>query len=327
MQPLGGKRNEGKGNSKKFRNRGPKRNGRRGFGIPLSLTHSWRGWSQKPGQRRLRVALPFHFSRPWRVATAGFVCVAGIYGLAVGDYAEPTAEFATRHVSAIMVSAGFAVERVTIEGQRHTSDRDIARALGFDSRTSTLAFNTAAAKERLEELPLVRRAQVMRLLPSQLHVVIEERAPYAVWQHKSALHLVDQDGEVLKKMKRRTYADLPLIVGDGAASNARELLDELAHWPQIKSKVQAAVRVADRRWNLKLENGLEIRLPEDDPARALKKVAELDARHKILSGDAVSVDLRLSDRVTIRLAPDAAKRRDSAFSAPRRTNRRLGRDT
>lgn len=327
MQPLGGKRHEGKGKRSGFRNRGPKKNGRRRFGIPLSLTHSWRGWSQKPGQRRSRFALPFRFSRPWRIATVSFVCVAGLYGLAVGDYAERSAEFATKHISTIIVSAGFAVERVTIEGQKHTSDRDIARALGFDSRTSTLAFNTAAAKDRLEQIPLVRRAQVMRLLPSQLHVVIEERAPYAVWQNKSALHLVDQDGEVLKKLKRRTYADLPLIVGDGAASNARELLDELAHWPQIKSKVQAAVRVADRRWNLKLENGLEIRLPEDDPARALKKVAELDTRHKILSGDAVSVDLRLADRVTIRLAPDAAKRRDSGFTAPKRTDRRPGRET
>ncbi|MDA7947636.1 MAG: cell division protein FtsQ/DivIB [Hyphomicrobiaceae bacterium] len=291
------------------------------------MSQRWRGWSQKPGQRRARFALPFTVSRPWRIATVSFVCLAGVYGLAVGDYAGQTADFATKHISTIIVSAGFAVERVTIEGQKHTSDRDIARALGFDSRTSTLAFNTAAAKERLEQLPLIRRAQVMRLLPSQLHVVIEERTPYAVWQHKSALHLVDQDGEVLKVLKRRTYADLPLIVGDGAAASARELLDELAHWPQIKSKVQAAVRVADRRWNLKLENGLEVRLPEGDPARALKKVADLDTRHKILSGDAVSVDLRLADRVTIKLAPDAAKRRDSAFTPSKRPERRPGRET
>jgi len=327
LQPLGGKRNEGKDSRFGISTRSPDSNGRRCFGIPLSLSHSWTGWSQKPGQRHAVATLARLMSRPWRFATIGFVCLAGIYGLSVGDYANQSAEFATKQISTIIVRAGFAVERVTIEGQKHTSNRDIARALGFDTGTSTLAFNADAAKERLEALPLVRRAQVMRLLPSQLHVVIEERAPYAVWQHKSALHLVDQDGAVLETLVRRTYADLPLIVGEGAARNARELLDELAHWPQIKTKVQAAVRVADRRWNLKLKNGLEIRLPEHDPARALKKVAELDTHHKILSGDAISVDLRLADRVTIRMEPEAAKRRDSAFAPPKQNKRRVGRET
>lgn len=174
---------------------------------------------------------------------------------------------------------------------------------------------------------MVRSAQVMRLLPSQLHVVLEERVPYAVWQNNSALHLVDQDGTVIETLKKRTHPALPLIVGDGAAKHARDLLDELAHWPKIKSKVQAAVRVADRRWNLKLLNGLEIRLPEGDTARALKKVDQLDSRHKILSGDAVAVDLRLSDRVTIRLSDGSVSRRDSAFKAPSRKPQRTGQDT
>lgn len=323
MQPLGGEKNEEEGSRFGFGNG----DGRRCFGIPLSLTHSWQGRSQKPGQRRARMSGPFPLSRPWRLATIGFVCLAGFYGLSVGDYAGQTTEFLTRQISTVLVHAGFAVERVTIEGQKHTSNKQIARALGFDSGTSTIAFNAAAAKERLEALPLIRRAQVMRLLPSQLHVVIEERAPYAVWQHKAALHLVDQDGAVLKTLAERTYAELPLIVGEGAARNARELLDELAHWPQIKKRVQAAVRVADRRWNLKLKSGLEIRLPEGDPAHALKKVAELDTRHKILSGDAVSVDLRLPDRVTIRIEAEAAKNRDSTFTAPEPTERRMGRET
>jgi len=327
LQPLGGKRNKGKGSRFGFWNRGSKGKGLRCFGIPLSLSESWQGRSQKPGQRSARGPLSFRMSRPWRIATVSFVCLVGVYGLAVGGYANRSADFASKQFSTIIVRAGFAVDHVTIEGQKHTSDRAIVRALGFDRATSTFAFDTAGAKERLETLPLVRRAQVMRLLPSQLHVVIEERAPYAVWQYKSTLHLVDQDGTVLGILKKRTYSELPLIVGDGAAKNARELLDELALWPNIKKRVQAAVRVADRRWNLKLENGLEIRLPENDPGRALKKVAELDAKHKILSGDAVAVDLRLGDRVTIRMGSDAVRRRDSAFAAPKRKDRRPGRDT
>ncbi len=327
MQPLGGKKSRRQGQKKRFWNRNAQTGAGRGSGIALSISGSWRGLSQKPGGRRLRAGLPFLLPRSWRIAAVCFMSAAALYGLAVGGYVERSSNYAANKMSTLIIRAGFEVDRVTIEGQDRTSNASILKALGIDRDTSTLAFDTAAAQDRLEKLPMVRSAQVMRLLPSQLHVVLEERVPYAVWQNNSALHLVDQDGTVIEKLKKRTHPALPLIVGDGAAKHARDLLDELAHWPNIKSKVQAAVRVADRRWNLKLLNGLEIRLPEGDAARALKKVDQLDSRHKILSGGAVAVDLRLSDRVTIRLSDGSVSRRDSAFAVPSRKPRRPGQDT
>ena len=295
------------------------------------MSGSWQGRSQKPGARHERGWLAFGLPVLWRGAAIVFFGVVAVYGLSQGGYFERSVRFAskvaTNKVSTLVTRAGFAVDKVTIEGQVRTKDAEIVHALGLDKDTSTLAFNTAAARDRLERLPLVRRAQVMRLLPSQLHVVLEERQPYAIWQHKAALHLVDLDGTVIDTLKERGTLNLPLVVGEGAGIHARELLDELSLWPQVADKVEAAVRVANRRWNLKLANGLEIRLPEDGTARAIKKVAELDKTHKILSGDAVFVDLRLADRVTIRLGDEAAKRRDSAYAAPVRKPRGPGRDT
>lgn len=329
MQPLGGKKSKGQGRQKRFWNRNSQASEGRESRFSLSMSESWQGRSQKPGRRRTHAGarLPIRLPHSWRMATGCFIAAAALYGLAVGGYVDRSTDYATKKMSTLIVRAGFAVNRVTIEGQGRTSNASIVHALGIDKDTSTLAFDTAAAQIRLEKLPLVRSAQVMRLLPSQLHVVLEERVPYAVWQNKSALHLVDQDGTVIETLKKRTHPDLPLIVGDGAAKNARDLLDELAHWPKVKSKVQAAIRVADRRWNLKLANGLEIRLPEGDVARPLRKVDQLDAKHKILSGDAVVLDLRLSDRITIRLSDDSVSRRDSAFALPSRKPRRPGRDT
>ena len=327
MQPLGGKTSRRKGQKKRFWNRNSQTRGGRGSGIALSLFSSWQGRSQKPGRERPRVHSARVLPRSWRVAAVGFVAVAGLYGLSTGGYIGRSADYATKKISTIIVRAGFAVNKVTIEGQNRSTNAEVLKALGLDRSTSTLAFNTSEAQDRLEKLPMVRRAQVMRLLPSQLHVVLEERVPYAVWQYRSVLHLVDQDGIVIEKLKGQAPAKLPLVVGAGAAKHARDLLSALSQWPQIKSKVQAAVRVADRRWNLKLFNGLEIQLPEGGEARALKKVSELERSHAILSGDAISLDLRLGDRVTIRLSDDAASRRDSAFSTPARKHLRPGQDT
>jgi len=327
LQPLGGRTSRRKGQKKRFWNGHSQAGGGQASGIALSLFTSWQGRSQKPGHDRPRVHSARVMPRTWRVAAVGFMAVAGFYGLSSGGYVGRSADFATKKISTIIVSAGFAVNRITIEGQDRSTNAEVMKALGLDRSTSTLAFNTAEAQDRLEKLPMVRRAQVMRLLPSQLHVVLEERVPYAVWQNHSMLHLVDQDGIVIGKLKKRPQGKLPLVVGAGAAKNARDLLSELSQWPGIQSKVQAAVRVADRRWNLKLHNGIEIQLPEGDEARALKKITELDGTHAILSGDSVSLDLRLSDRVTIRLSDDAASRRDSAFVTPARKRRGPGQDT
>ena len=89
----------------------------------------------------------------------------------------------------------------------------------------------------------------------------------------------------------------------------------------------AAVRVADRRWNLKLRNGVEIRLPEEDAAGALDRLAELDEARGVLSSAVMAIDLRLADRVTMRLTPEAAVDLDLALSGATRSGVVAGRDT
>jgi cell division protein FtsQ len=102
------------------------------------------------------------------------------------------------------------------------------------------------------------------------------------------------------------------VVGPGAAANAAEILAIIDRYPAIKEQMRAAIRVADRRWNLRLKNGLDIRLPEIDVARALDLLVALDRDRKLTSRDLTAIDLRLPDRVTVRLSDDAAAAREQA---------------
>ena len=152
-------------------------------------------------------------------------------------------------------------------------------------------------------------------LPSTLQVVVEERTPYAVWQNKGQTYVVDAEGVVLAPALREAYASLPLVVGEGAAKSAAELYDQLVAYADLKQKLIAAIRVGDRRWTLKLASGLEIMLPDDNVGEALNSLAKLDAERGLLKRDIAAVDLRLLDRVTVRL-------RDDAVGEPRRAGRR-----
>jgi cell division protein FtsQ len=241
----------------------------------------------------------------WMLFSLFFLVSAVAYGAIIGGQTGRLLDAAATGVDRLAVAVGFGVERVTVEGQQNTTDAEITRALGAGPNTMMLAFDTDAAKERLESVPWIRHAQVMRLLPSTLQVVIEERSPYAVWQNKGKTYVVDDQGVVLAPALPQAYPDLPLVVGEGAAKHAAELYAVLEPYRDLKRKMLAALRVGDRRWTLKLRSGLEIMLPDDNLDEALQSLTKLEAEHGVLERDIAAVDLRLLDRITVRLRATA----------------------
>jgi cell division protein FtsQ len=111
------------------------------------------------------------------------------------------------------------------------------------------------------------------------------------------------------------YLGLPLVVGGGAQREAKDFLSVIDRYPDIRSVVRASILVAERRWNLRLTNGIDVRLPETDVEHALDRLVALDRDKKLLSRDVTMVDLRLPDRVTVRLSDAAAQARDEALQA------------
>jgi cell division protein FtsQ len=114
-----------------------------------------------------------------------------------------------------------------------------------------------------------------------------------------------------------------MIVGKGADTRAKDFLALLARYPQVQSQVKAAIYVGERRWNLRLNNGLDIRLPENDVGNALATLTKLDNDDKLFSRDIVAVDMRLPDRLTVRLSEDAAKAREELFK-DKKTKKKAG---
>src|SRR5947199_6540898 len=123
-------------------------------------------------------------------------------------------------------------------------------------------------------------------------------------------------------MSRRVVA-LPLVVGNGAETRARDFLALLDRYPQVRSLTRAAILVGERRWNLRLKDGLDIRLPENDVGNALALLSKLDKDDKLFSRDITAVDMRLPDRLTVQLSDDAAKARDELFK-DKKTKKKAG---
>jgi cell division protein FtsQ len=163
---------------------------------------------------------------------------------------------------------------------------------------------------------------VLKLYPGRLHIAVTERDAFALWQRDGKVEVIAADGTVVEQYAGQPFASLPLVVGAGAQTRAKELLTLLDKYPVIRGQLHAAVLVAERRWNLMLKNGIDVRLPEAEPAQALDTLLKLDRDNKILTRDIAVIDFRLPDRVTVQLSDEATAARLDALKA--RTPKKKG---
>ena len=215
---------------------------------------------------------------------------------------------------------GLTVTDVVVEGRNRVDAQAVLAALGARRGTPILAIDPAEARAHLEALPWVRSASVTRLLPDTLRVRIEERVPLALWRRGDKLVLVDRDGVAMPTASPGDFANLIELVGDEAPGQAAALLDMMASEPTLAEHVVAAVRVGGRRWNLQLDDGITVELPELEPLAAWRELARLDRTAGLLRREIKRVDLRFADRMVLETMPPP-----NTPAAPKKKN--TGRNT
>jgi cell division protein FtsQ len=235
------------------------------------------------------------------------------YGMVKGGHVEEVTQALGDTRNAIANSAGFRITTVAINGRKQLTQDEVLGIGGVNGRSSLLFLDAATLRDKLKANPWIADATVLKLYPGRLQIDIVERSAFALWQQDGRLSVIAEDGAVLEPYVSSHFIALPLVVGKGAETRARDFLALLARYPQVRAATKAAIFVGERRWNLRLKDGLDIRLPEQDVGIALAALSKLDKEEKLFSRDIVAVDMRLPDRLTVQLSDDAAKAREDLF--------------
>jgi cell division protein FtsQ len=228
----------------------------------------------------------------------------GHYAAFVAQYGEPADLLAN--------SLGFSIKAVTISGAHELKEQDLLAISGIGPRNSLLFLDAAKIRANLKRLPLVKEASVTKLYPGRLLIEIEERVPFALWQEGGELRIVAEDGVALGLIKDRRFVHLPFVAGAGANERIGEYMALLDAAGDLRERIFAGVRVASRRWTLKLTNGIDVLLPEKDAGAAMARLVELQRVYHLLDKDVLSLDLRQSDRLMARLSQESAAARAAA---------------
>jgi cell division protein FtsQ len=247
------------------------------------------------------------------VATALLLLGSAGLGVVKGGHSQEVGTAFGDSRNALANSIGFRITQVAINGRKQLSQDEVLAIGGVNGRSSLLFLDASAVREQLKANPWIAEATVLKLYPGQLQIDLVERSAFALWQQEGRLSVIADDGAVLEPYVSRRFLSLPLVVGKGAETHARDFLALLSRYPQVRAVTKAAIFVGERRWNLRLNDGLDIRLPENDVGNALAALSKLDRDEKLFSRDIVAVDMRLPDRLTVQLSDDAAKAREDLF--------------
>jgi len=253
---------------------------------------------------------------PRRAGVAATVLLLlGSAGLGVvkGGHLEAFTSALSDTRNAMANSAGFRITTVGINGRKQLTQDEVLAIGGVSGRSSLLFLDAAVVRDKLKANPWIADATVLKLYPGRLQIDIVERTAFALWQRDGRISVIADDGAVLEPYLSHSFISLPLVVGMGAETRARDFLALLARYPQVRALTKAAVFVGERRWNLRLKDGLDIRLPENDVGNALAALSKLDKEEQLFSRDIVAIDMRLPDRLTVQLSEDAAKAREDLF--------------
>lgn len=269
-----------------------------------------------------RILVRFSQKKSVRIAEFALAAVlfagTAIYGTVRGGHVPAVTAWINGIGDSAANIAGFEIIEADVRGHNRLRRDEILTAAGITPLTSLVLFDADRARDQLKQNPWIAEAIIRKLYPNRLEIEVTEREAFALWQRNGKLAIISRDGAVLEEIKETRPEKLPLVVGMGAATKAAEFLAILDRFPAIKADVYGAVLVAERRWNLRLSNGIDVRLPEENPAAALAALVKLNNEQKLLSRDISIVDLRVPGQVTVRMSEAAAAAQD-ALKKPAKT--------
>ena len=217
----------------------------------------------------------------------------------------------------ILASAdwGFTVENILVEGRINADPDVILGIVNAQKGDPLFAFQPQIAQDLLQKVNWIEAAHVERRLPDTIYIKLQERVPLALWRDGKTLKLLDKKGRGIAVNNLRKFKDLMLITGKGAPEAFPALAADLQAEPLLRGRIRMARHISERRWDLTLKNAMLIKLPEEDVGMAVHRLAKAQEESALLDRDIIAIDLRETDRMSVRTKPGQVQEYQSRIKA------------
>jgi cell division protein FtsQ len=213
----------------------------------------------------------------------------------------------------LLASPRFAIASVEVTGQSRLTREAIEAAADIAPGGNIFALDAADVVARIETLPLVRRAAVVRRLPNRVAIVVEERRPFTL-VNAGDLRWIDEQGVDLGPELRPVATGAPIISGlttgdlgggrGGATERAATGLALLRLLLRSGSGLASSISEIDVSRPegpvLYTLDGVEVRLGKDEWEGRLGRLLGVLAQLKASGEVVTAIDLRFRDQVVLK---------------------------
>jgi cell division protein FtsQ len=147
-----------------------------------------------------------------------------------------------------------------------------------------------------EKLPWIKKVIIARSMPDTLNITLEEYEPFAIWQSSAEKYIIDKEGNLIPFEDLEEFKNMVILSGSGANLHAKSLFNIFVIDPELSANVYSATWVGNRRWDIRFENGLLIKLPENNISAAWQQLIKIYGTNGSIIGLKI-IDLRISDKV------------------------------
>lgn len=225
--------------------------------------------------------------------------IFGITALVTAGYATIERQRLGEELVALSGDLGLRLQYIQVRGRSHTPTEMLLAATDIELGQPLLGISIADVHQNLSQIGWVETAVVERLMPSTIRITIKERIPIALLQTPNGHELIDQTGTIVDGADPTEFSHLTVVTGKGAAAKASLILEVLKTEPELFAEVWALTFQSGRRWDVHLRNGIEIRLPEDDPRTAWSRLAIYDHNKQIIGRDLAVIDMRTPEQLIV----------------------------
>lgn len=260
---------------------------------------------EKPLQAKNRVFLPME--APYRfvgmlimitLIFIGAVCIITIRD----DLINKKFNHMLDDMFAYSAHHGWGINDILINGREKTSLADLNAVINLNRQDNILSIDLEKMKENLESLPWIEQAQIKRnFFPNTLSITLREKDVLALWQYGNKFYPVDINGKLIDA-EFTPHKPILVIVGRKAPEKINSLLKITSSSPSLQKRIKAAVLHSGRRWDLifdNIENGITVKLPENNTQQAWDKFVKIDNLHGLLKRKLTFIDLRYEGKIIV----------------------------
>lgn len=199
------------------------------------------------------------------------------------------------------------VQNIFLEGEYYTGKQTILKTMKINMGDYIFDIDLKRVRHDLEQLPWIKQAIVERRLPNTIYVLISEKKPVALWQYKGKVNLIDENNNIIIEKNLKQFTNLLLVVGSDANIHANNLINVIGKDEKLYNKISSAIRINERRWNIRFDNNLEVKMPGSNFEEAWEYLLIFHQKQNIFQHNIASIDLRIPDKLYISYWPEKHK--------------------